>query len=158
MRKILAAIILAVVIFSCDDNDTTSSDNFISAQKNNVTWNGRTEMMFDLNNNADTLIILGIGTEETLVMMIKFTGTGYYPIQKYQGSYYTTLGGDVLTSEYKTDDGNYSGAVRITRYDEADKTVEGNFNVNLKQMRSNPQNGIDAVSFTKGQFRGKIKN
>jgi hypothetical protein len=156
MRRTLAATILAVVVFSCDDNETTLPDNFISAEKNDVAWTGRTEISYG-QYSGDTLAILGIGTEEVLAMKIKFAGTGDYLLKKHQGAYSTTLGGDVLTSLYETDDGSYVGAVKITRYDEDEKIMEGNFEVSLKQIRSNPQNGIDVMTFTRGQFKGKIR-
>lgn len=157
MKKTLVAIILAIVAFSCDNDNETTPDDFIYAEKNGVAWEGRTEMTFDQNNNGDTLIILGIGTEETLVMKIKFTGAGHYSLQEQQGVYYTTIGGDVLTSIYQTDDGNYIGGVKITRYDKDEKIIEGNFGVVLKQIRSNPENGIPAVTFIGGRFKGKIR-
>ena len=158
MIKIVAPIFfLALVVFSCDDKEA-KPDNFFSAEKNGLPWNGRADMAYDQNFSGDTLIIWGLGADETLAMMIRFTGTGHYPIQKYQGTFYTTLGGDVLTSIYQTDDGNYTGALRITRYDEAEKIIEGNFEVSLKQTESHPPSGVEVVSFTRGQFRGKIRN
>lgn len=155
MRKIVAVIMLAIVVFSCDDNDTTLPDDFIRAEKNTISWEGSASANFS-QYTGDTLFIFGRGLEEALMMKIKFAGTGYYSLGKKQGYYYTTIGGDVVTSEYKTDGGAYTGAVKITRYDETEEIIEGNFEVSLKQVRSNPQNGIDAVSFVRGRFKGKI--
>lgn len=157
MKKTLVALILAIVAFSCDDDNGTTPDDFMFAEKNSVAWEGRTEMVFDQHNNSDTLYIFGTGTEETLVMRIKFEGIGNYALERSQGTYYTTLGGDVLTSEYQTEGGDYIGGVKITRYDRDERIVEGNFGVVLKQKRSNPENGIPSVVFTMGRFKGKIR-
>ena len=157
MKKTLVALILAIVAFSCDDDNETTPDDFIVARKNGVTWEGHTEMVFDQNNNSDTLYIFGIGIDETLVMRIKFEGLGNYSLEKSHGTYYTTLGGDVLTSEYQTEGGNYIGGVKITRYDKDARIVEGNFGVVLKQKRGNPDSSTQSVVFTLGRFRGKIK-
>ena len=154
--RIIAIAICALILFSCDDDkDTASSDDVIKAEKNGMSWEGHASANFS-QYAGDTLFIFGQGAEEVLVMKIKFTGTGNYSLGKNQGNYYTTIGGDVLTSEYKTDGGTYTGGVKITRYDEVEEIIEGNFIVSLKQIRSNPQNGIDAVSFTRGQFKTKI--
>jgi hypothetical protein len=155
LMRILPAIILLFIVFSCSDDKEAGIKNTIAAEKDSDTWAGRTEM--NLNAVPDTLVILGIAKEEVLVMKIRFNGIGTYPLLKNQAIYYTTVGGDVLTSEYKSDAGNHVGELIITGYDENNKVIQGTFQINLKKVWSNPENNITAVTFSKGLFNGKVK-
>jgi hypothetical protein len=162
MRATIITVIILVSMFSCDDcKDADCKEvlplNSISARKNGMNWSGTTEIGFSYQMSSDTLFIFGLATEEVLLMKIRFNGAGTYPLLKNQGIYYTTIGGDVLTSEYKTDGISNTSALEITDYHEDEKTIEGRFDLTLKKIRSNPENAIDTITFVLGKFRGEIK-
>ena len=160
MNKI-TAILLVLIVASCHEDNKlglTSTDNSVLAKRNNVDWAGTTEI--HLNHVTDTLTFMGIASrpnDEVIVMKIKFNGIGSYSLIKDQGYYYSTVGGDVLTSEYKLAP-NIAGQLIISKYDPIEKLIEGNFKMSLKKQRSNPPNNVDIYNFTQGLFKGKIDN
>jgi hypothetical protein len=161
IMKNIAVFLSLLIIISChntEDVGLMNSDNYVSAKRNAIDWTGYSEIRVD--NVTDTLTFLGIvnrPNDEVIVMRIKFDGTGSYALTHNQGYYYSTIGGDVLTSEYKLDP-NGIGQFVISRYDPTEKSIEGSFEISLKKERSNPDNNIDIYNFTEGTFRGRIDN
>lgn len=151
-RSILVLSLL--VLISCENNEQDEPSNYVSALKNNLEWSATPEIQFA----GDTLIIFGITSkpnDEGIVMKIKFEGTGEYVLTNDQAYYFLTIGGDVSVGEYKTAPGT-TGKIKISKYDEVTRTIEGTFEVQLKQEWSNPKNEIDFLDFKNGFFRGKI--
>ncbi|WP_317041981.1 DUF6252 family protein [Salegentibacter salegens] len=97
------------------------------------------------------------GNEQVIVFKIKFKGEGVYDLLENQTSYYTTIGGDVMTSLYILDPSS-SSEITITEYDSEQNIIRGSFDVTLHQDWSNPENDIDLLNFTNGQFKGSIRN
>jgi hypothetical protein len=160
VMKTIVAFLLVSLIISCHQSDNTSQllDNHVSAKRNNVNWIGSTEIRLD--SVTDTLTFLGIANrpnDEVIVIKIKFTGAGSYSLTKSQGYYYSTVGGDVLTSEYGLAQ-NTGSQMIISKYDQSRRSIEGSFEMSLKKKRSNPENNIDTYNFTQGSFKGKISN
>lgn len=158
----LAAVLLLVMVVSCSYKDVSpqlvSVENSFSVKRNNLDWTGTTEIHLD--NVTDTLTFFGIANrpnDHVIVMKIKFTGTGSYSLSNNQGRYYSTVGGDVLTSEYKFVP-NTMGQFVVTKYLQAEKIIEGSFEMSLKKIWSNPENNIDTYNFTQGTFKGKFYN
>ena len=90
-------------------------------------------------------------------MKIKFQGIGKYTLIKNQAYYYTTVGGDVLTSKYKLAP-NSIGQLIVSKYDKDKKSIEGTFDLMLKKDWSYSENNIDTLNLTDGNFKGKIEN
>jgi len=156
MNKI-AAILLVLIITSCHQDDRVGI-NSVFAKRNNLDWIGTTEISLD--RVTDTLTFFGIANrpnDEVIVMKIKFNGTGSYSLTKDQGLYYSTVGGDVWTSEYRLAP-NTVGEIVISKYEPTEKLIEGSFEISLKKERSNPENNIDFYNFTQGTFKGQIYN
>lgn len=86
-----------LALLSCHESNLPHADNFISADRNGVEWQGTCEMQLDAN---DTLRIWGRAHEENLYMAVKFDGVGRYEVTSRRAWFYQTLGGDVLISEY----------------------------------------------------------
>jgi len=130
-------------------------DYDVAAKKNNAVWKGTASMQLD--KLTDTLIIWNRSNppaEEVLGMKIKFEGAGTYILKNNQSWYYSTVGGDVIVSEYKLAE-NQNGKLIITSYDSTRNAIEGSFDILLKKKMSNPENNIDSLHFTDGKFRGK---
>jgi len=142
-------------MLSCSNDDDLDESDFISATINEERWNGNPEI--SLNQENDTLILLGSGNEQVIVFKIKFKGEGVYDLLENQTSYYTTVGGDVMTSLYILDPSS-SSEITITEYDSEQNIIRGSFDVTLQQDWSNPENDIDLLNFTNGQFKGSIRN
>ena len=154
----LIAFLLLLLTFgmlSCSNDDDLDESDFISATINEERWNGNPEI--SLNQENDTLILLGSGNEQVIVFKIKFKGEGVYDLLENQTSYYTTVGGDVMTSLYILDPSS-SSEITITEYDSEQNIIRGSFDVTLQQDWSNPENDIDLLNFTNGQFKGSIRN
>jgi hypothetical protein len=73
----------------------------VTALRNGIEWKGTTELNFD--EATDTLTILCIGyrpNDQVITMRIRLAESGTYTLSKKQGSFYTTVGGDAITSVY----------------------------------------------------------
>ena len=152
--KWIASFLIVSIMISCHEDE--SPDNYVSAKRNNLDWVGSSEMALD--RVTDTLTFLGIANrpnDEVIVMKIKFDGTGSYSLTKNQGYYYSTVGGDVLSSEYQLGPSSVGDFV-ISKYNQLSGYIEGRFDMSLKKERANPENNIDIYNFTQGSFKGKV--
>jgi len=146
-------VLLLFWLISCSDPDNDPIVSKIEATKNGDEWKGRTEIHFDV--ETDTLMILGIAneSEEFIVMKIKFVGTGNYTLNSNQALYYSTIGGDVLTSEYKIDSDGF-GEIEVLAYDPDSDAISGHFEIKLKKDRSVFEDAVEYLHFTNGSFSG----
>nr|WP_299172489.1 DUF6252 family protein [uncultured Allomuricauda sp.] len=142
-------------IVSCSKDDNQIEADFIVAKINSENWKGIPEV--NLNAVNDTLILLGVGNEEVVVFKIKFNGKGVYNLSGTQAVFYETIGRDVIISNYTLQDGRTSQIV-ISDYIPEQNIIRGNFKISLLQDWSNPENNINSLSFTQGEFKGTINN
>ena len=160
MKKIIFIPLLLLLIpgiFSCSINDDVNEGaEFISASINEEGWQGGAPEVY-LDQETDTLTILGSGDEQVVVFKIKFKEVGTYDLSGSQASYYTTVGGDVLTSLYKPAPESDSQLI-ITDYNSESNIIEGTFSSIMHQEYNNPENDIDLLNITNGKFRGTIVN
>lgn len=155
--KRIAATFLIFIFTSCHEDENTGRVNSVVAKRNNVDWIGTAEIYLD--DVTDTLTFRGTANrpnDEVLVMKIKFNGVGSYSLKNRQAYYYSTIGGDVLSSEYEL--GTNVGEMVITKYEPEGKLLEGTFEMSLTKVRSNPANAIDTYDFSDGVFTGEIFN
>jgi len=151
--SILVSILFLILgIISCDTNNELEPD-FISAKINEENWNGFPEI--NINNVNDTLTLLGVGNEKVIAFKIKYSGEGVYNLTGTQANYYTTIGGDVITSVYTLGEST-SSQITITEYNSEQNIIKGNFEISLLKAWSNPENNTNSLSFTRGQFKGTI--
>ena len=156
--KNIALILLIIAMASCQEDKAGLTDNSFSVSRNFFPWLGAAEIHVD--NTNDTLTFLGVGAsanDDVILLKIKFNGPGTYALAKNQAHYYSTVGGDVLTSNYELAP-NDVGEFVISKYDPAGKLLEGSFKVSLKKTWSYGGNGADILNFTDGHFKGKIEN
>nr|WP_294947306.1 DUF6252 family protein [uncultured Mucilaginibacter sp.] len=122
---------------------------YIGADKNSVKWTGEATAE---KQGADTLLIIGSKTEERLIMRLKFTGKGIYTFQNNQAFYFTTIGGDVFTSEYIVDN-TAASTLTVTDYNETTRLVSGTYSLALKRDYPNPSVAYpESLKFTNGMF------
>ncbi len=150
---LVSLLFLSFGIVSCDNDDNQDEPNFILSKINEVNWNGVPEI--NINHVNDTLTLLGSGNEQVVVFKIKFNGEGVYNLSGTQANYYTTIGGDVITSLYTLGTSS-SSQITITEYNSEQNIVKGNFELSLLKEWSNPENNENSLSFTNGQFKGNI--
>lgn len=151
----LLFLLFTFVLLSCSKDDDNTEPDFISATINEENWSGDPEV--SLNQENDTLTLLGAGDEQVVVFKIKFKEEGTYNLSDAQANYYTTIGGDVITSFYTLDPESTS-QLTITEYHSESNTIKGNYELNLIQDWSNPETEIDLLNFTDGEFKGTIVN
>lgn len=152
MKNLIYSAVILILLVSCDDDDEIQGD-FVAAKLNGASWRGTPEINHNPAN--DTLTFLGVGKEQVVVFKIRFDGTGEYNLTQRQAGYYTTVGGDVITSEYVLA-GDKPSKVIITQYDSEENTLEGNFNISLVKEWSNPEGAAETLVFTDGKFRGVV--
>ncbi|WP_409079786.1 hypothetical protein [Salegentibacter sp.] len=88
---------------------------------------------------------------------MKFKEEGTYDSSGAQAKYYTTVGGDVITSLYKLDPESNS-QLTITEYNSESNTIKGNFTLTMVQEYSNPETEINLLNFTNVKFKVTISN
>ena len=157
MKKVNLILILLLFIslgiISCHKEDKQNESNFISSNINEVKWNGSPKI--HTNEDNDTLILIGTGNEQVIVFKFKFKGEGNYTLKNSQANYYTTFGGDVMTSLY-TLDASSSSQITITEYNSEQNILKGNFELSLLQEWSNPENNVNKLIFKNGGFKVTI--
>lgn len=154
MRRLIFVPLLFWLI-SCNESDKNPLSE-IEALKNGDEWKGRTEIDFDA--DTETLTILGIvnePAEEIIVMKIKFEGPGNYTLTADQALYYTLIGGDGITSDYKIDLDGHS-EIEIISYDPDSRVIFARFELKLKKNRSSIENAVEYLHFTDGFFGGRF--
>ena len=155
MKKVnlILLLFISLGIISCHKEDKQNESNFISSNINEVKWNGIPKI--HTNEDNDTLILIGSGNEQVIVFKIKFKGEGNYNLKNSQAKYYTTVGGDVMTSLY-TLDASSSSQITITDYNSEQNILKGNFELILLQEWSNPENNVNKLIFKNGGFKVTI--
>lgn len=151
---LVVLLLLFLAIFSCDTHDQLEPD-FIAAKINKENWNGVPEI--NMNTINDTLTLLGIGNEQVIVFKIKFNGEGVYNLSGTQANYYTTVGGDAITSLYSLEE-SPSSQITITAYNSEKNMIKGSFELLLLKKWSNPENNNELLRFTRGRFKGTFSN
>ncbi|MBK0381277.1 DUF6252 family protein [Mucilaginibacter segetis] len=125
---------------------------YISADKNGDNWHA---VAAGLSISNDSLAIRGAQTEEQLIMRIKFNGTGHYDLQN-KATFFTTVGQDVVTSEYGTD-ATAVNSLDITEYNAADNIIVGTYNLSLKKDSHYPNEAYPvSMKFVNGKFSVKL--
>ncbi|GLU53763.1 DUF6252 family protein [Dyadobacter frigoris] len=157
MRK-LAILFFALGIFSCKkDKESFAPENYLfSAEKNDEKWTGTTEISLQAP-DSDTLTLLfkANNSNEVLWVKIKFNEIGSYPLKGNQAGYYSTVGGDVISSNYVMANGDV-GHLTVTKYNPAQKLIEGTFDISLTKQYANPENNINILKFANGCFKWKL--
>ena len=153
--NLIFLLIVSFGIISCHGEDEPKEEDFISSTVNEVNWNGIPETHYFAEN--DTLALLGLGDEQVLVFKIKIKGEGNYHLNKYQTHYYTTIGGDVITSFYRLDESSNS-QLTITDYDPERNILKGNFETTFLLDSGDPDNHPDKLIFKNGEFKASLDN
>ncbi len=153
-------ILMFILFLACGKNDNVEPlflDNSFIAARDNETWKGTTAISLTA---SDTLIFLAVGKgldNGVMVAKMKFNGIGSYKLYDSNGSYYNTLGGDVLISEYAIEEAS-NGIFSISAYDNENRYIEGSFELPLKATRlNNPEIKDSLLIISDGQFKGFIR-
>lgn len=152
MKKILIITIVfyCTLTFSCKkDSHNPTNELFIGATKKGSNWVVKypgTNYIAD----KDTLVIYGVKGEESIAIKIPFHGVGTYPLKVGQVAYYTTVGGDAISSWYQPDTAKIN-TLTVTSFNAYTDIVKGDFELNLKKTQGAAS--LDtALSFTNGKL------
>lgn len=153
--KLIFLLFISFGIISCHKEDNSNEPDFISSTINEVNWHGIPET--DNYEGNDTLTLFGSGNEQVLVFKIKFKGEGDYTLKNSQAEYYTSIGGDVMTSLYSLDESSTS-RITITEYNSELNILKGNFELTLLKEWSNPENNVNKLIFKNGRFKTTLED
>ncbi|ASU32465.1 DUF6252 family protein [Mucilaginibacter xinganensis] len=150
-RKLLLAVLTFYCLFvvACKkENKNVAQDLFMGAFKNGGNWVAAPNA--DYFSGKDSLQIIGFKAagEETLQINLKFRGKGNYAVKQGQAHYYTTIGRDVVTGEYKLDTTNTNN-VMVQNFDVYSNIMSGTFELNFVKTYGG---GPDKLSFSGGKF------
>ena len=126
MKKLLAGVCCAVcvIISSCHkDSKVIPQDFYFKFSKNGVGWGG-VATAYKITGDSLRISTFKQDGEEQLYVDIKFNGAGVYLLTPGQAKFSTTVGMDVLTSEYRLDPTQNSKLV-INSYDAKNNIIAG---------------------------------
>lgn len=149
-RIIILSALVIMVLTSCKKNHDPAPDYYMLARKNSVSWVAPKPYV---NIVKDSLIMIGHAGEETLGIRVKAVA-GVSHVQDIYATYYTTIGGDVMVSEYRLTP-DETNTVNITTYSPEDHYIEGSFKLKFDKLRG-PESAPDTITFSAGQVRGLI--
>ena len=92
--------LLSILGCSSDDgSDIPLAENTFEAQKDDVLWEGSTELQL-MENGTLVFLAKGEGLDNGVLMVkVKFEDEGSYTVAKENGLYYDTLGGDAIVAQ-----------------------------------------------------------
>jgi hypothetical protein len=159
MKKILIAVSVfcTVLAFSCKkSNENPAANLFIVADFQGINWLAQPSTSYTP--NRDTIKIQGFRAtgEQNLVFKIRFNGMGNYTLKGGQASYYTTLGSDAITSNYKLDT-TKTNTVTITGFNMYTNIATGKFQLNFVKTAGGSAFS-NTANFTNGQFWIQLPN
>lgn len=154
IMKNLVLVLFILGLVACDDKTGVEPKETFLVEANGSRWTGTTVIQTDA--SSDSLTILGImpRPEGVIWMRIKFQGPGQYSLKNNCG-YYSTVGRDVRTSEYRLGPGETANFT-ITQYDETEKSIEGTFEMTFEKIYSNPDTAVEILNFTNGSLKGEM--
>lgn len=157
MKRLLLTLTVfcCALIVSCKkDNKTVVNDLFIGAFKQGNNWVAKPST--GIIPSTDSLQVQGFKQvgEENLIFKIKFTGKGTYSLKGAQATYFTTLGMDAITSNYKLDD-TQTNTVTVNSFNVATGIASGTFEMNFLRTYGS---GDAKISFTGGKFYIYVPN
>lgn len=156
----MLAIAVALLFSACKKKDCCNfpvTRDFILAQKNNAQWEADPS---GSNILGDTITVSAKSTaggeEEQVGFKIVFDGVGYYTLKANENFYSITKTG-ALSGKY-TPDPTHLSSVTIISYNQADKILQGFFELRFLKVSDNPPGTHpDKVSFSDGKFKVKLK-
>jgi hypothetical protein len=156
----MLAIAVALLSSACKKKDCCNfpvAPDFILAQKNNIKWEADPS---GSNILGDTITVAAkssiTGEEEQIGFKIVFDGIGYYTLKANENYYHITKTG-ALSGGY-TPDPTHLSSVTIISYNQADKILQGFFELRfLKVSDIPPGSHPDKISFSEGKFKVKLK-
>jgi hypothetical protein len=154
MKKLLTVVCCAVciIISSCHKDSKVIPQNFyFNSSKNGVDWGAQGSAAKIPGDSLRITAFKPIG-EEQLYIDIKFNGIGTYPLTLGQAKFFTTVGMDVLTSEYRLDTTRLSKLV-INSYDTKNNIISGSGNL---YMLKNSITEYVQLTFDSSSFRVKL--
>ena len=151
MKKLLLTglAFCCILIAACKkDNKNVAAELFIGAMKSGNNWAGKPDASYLP--GTDTLLVRGFQAsgEENLYFKLKFSSEGTYSLRlPAEGGFYTTVGMDVITSNYKLDT-TLANTVTIRNYNIYTNIANGTFRLNFIKTDGT----ASKLSFTGGQF------
>ena len=129
-KSLLLFAIVALALTACRKERRMCCDipehDFIMADIKDTTWVAELQTTY----YRDSLNLWAQRGEEHLFFRLKFNGIGKYPLKATEGTFFHTVGMDVITSQYITTDN--AGEINITLYDKAKNIIEGNFTAQMQ--------------------------
>ena len=155
---ILSLSIASLLLCACKKEKSIKAEYTVSAQKNNTAWIAKNPYTGFVNTTLkdSTVIIARIG-EETLGIKFKSKGVGTYVQPEVNAYFYTTVGLDVLVSEYKLSNTATNNLI-INNYDEAGNTMKGSFDLTFQKTRGDSKYFPDSIVFKNGLLQAQIRS
>ena len=148
--------LLSILGCSSDDgSDIPLAENTFEAQKDDVLWEGSTELQL-MENGTLVFLAKGEGLDNGVLMVkVKFEDEGSYTVAKENGLYYDTLGGDAIVAQYTLQEPE-TATFMVESYDQSSKALTGSFELDLVPEAQNGKNIEYVLRITEGRFKGTL--
>ncbi|HEY8930679.1 MAG TPA: DUF6252 family protein [Mucilaginibacter sp.] len=148
------AALCGLLIFGCKkDTSPKADDFFIGATKNGINWVGKPAAGTIANGDSAQVVGFKAAGEETLRFNFKLKGPGTYNIKAGEAAYFTTVGMDAVTSNYKIDT-TAANTVTIQSFEPKSGYTHGFFQLNFVKITGS---GADKLTFSNGKFYVYVK-
>ncbi len=158
MKNFILSLSIALLLMcACKKENSTKTEHTVSAQKNNADWVAKNPYIGFVNPTLkDSVLIIARVGEETLGIKFKSKGTGTYLQPEVNAYFYTTVGLDVLVSEYKLSNTTTNQLI-ISSYDEGKNTMKGSFNLTFQKTRGDSKYFPGNIVFTNGVLQAQTR-
>lgn len=159
MKKLLFIVFTALVLAGCSKGRRVCCDLpednsiFMSATRADSVWRAN---FVETRLLHDSLYIFGTKGDEHIRIIIKPTSIGKYYVTPRNGTYYITVGGDVMGAEYPAAADTLNQVI-ITGYDQKKGLIQGDFNIRfVKSGRYAGTPYVNEALFSRGKFRAEL--
>lgn len=136
-------------------SDIPLAENTFEAQKDDVLWEGSTELQL-MENNTLVFLAIGEGLDNGVLMIkVKFEGEGSYTLAKENALYYDTLGGDAIVAQYTLQEPE-TATFMVESYDQSSKSLTGSFELELFPEAQVGKSIEYLLKITEGRFKGAL--
>ena len=155
-----ALLVPLAIAVGCADGDEPEGAFVLTGSWAGAPWAGRAEALLVEGAAVDTLYLIGTRSsdtdvpEETIRVLVPFTGRGSYSLEPNAVAFTVLLGGDAVSAEYSGQSPT-AGTVEVDTYDATTGLMSGRLVFDAEAVTDVQPYGPSA-RFASGQFRARL--
>jgi hypothetical protein len=155
-----ALLVPLAIAAGCSDGNGPERDLVLTGSWAGAPWVGRAEALLVGGAAVDTLYLFGTRSsdtdvpQETIRVLVPFTGSGSYSLESHAVAFTVLIGGDAVSAEYGGQSPT-AGTVEVDTYDATTGLIDGRLVFDAEAMTDVQPYGPSA-RFAGGQFRARV--